>query len=74
MLFRSVESRGATQTLPDVKLVSLNLVRWSIAGRSPSYLLRQLNDIKHGTRKSPYSLTMLPAVAGPAKNSSSRFG
>ncbi len=34
-----------------------------IAGRSPSYLVRQLNDIKLGTRKSPLSLTMLPVVA-----------
>ncbi|MBI5769777.1 MAG: c-type cytochrome [Verrucomicrobia bacterium] len=33
-----------------------------IAGRSPSYLVRQMNDMKNGTRKSPYSLTMLPAV------------
>lgn len=34
-----------------------------IAGRSPSYLVRQLYDVKQGTRKSPLSLTMLPVVA-----------
>jgi cytochrome c553 len=34
-----------------------------IAGRSPSYLVRQLNDIKQGTRKSPLAQTMLPVVA-----------
>ena len=34
-----------------------------IAGRSPSYLVRQMNDMKNGTRKSPFALTMLPAVA-----------
>lgn len=34
-----------------------------IAGRSPSYLIRQLQDVKMGTRRSPLSLTMLPVVA-----------
>ena len=34
-----------------------------IAGRSPSYLVRQLFDIQQGTRKSPLSQTMLPVVA-----------
>lgn len=34
-----------------------------IAGRSPSYLVRQLYDIQQGARKSPLSLTMLPVVA-----------
>jgi cytochrome c553 len=34
-----------------------------IAGRSPSYIARQLYDIQHGTRKSPLSQTMLPVVA-----------
>jgi cytochrome c553 len=33
-----------------------------IAGRSPSYLVRQLYDIQQGTRKSPLSQTMLPVV------------
>ncbi len=33
-----------------------------IAGRSPSYLVRQLYDMQQGTRKSPLSLTMLPIV------------
>lgn len=34
-----------------------------IAGRSPSYVARQLYDIQQGTRKSPLSQLMLPAVA-----------
>lgn len=34
-----------------------------IAGRSPSHLVRQLYDVKQGTRRSPLSLTMLPVVA-----------
>ena len=34
-----------------------------IAGRSPSYIARQLYDIQQGTRKSPLSKTMLPVVA-----------
>ena len=34
-----------------------------IAGRSPSYLVRQLYDIQQGKRKSPLSQTMLPVVA-----------
>jgi cytochrome c553 len=34
-----------------------------IAGRSPSYIARQLFDIQQGTRKSPLSQTMLPVVA-----------
>jgi cytochrome c553 len=34
-----------------------------IAGRSPSYLVRQLYDIQHGTRKSDLSKLMLPVVA-----------
>jgi cytochrome c553 len=34
-----------------------------IAGRSPSYIARQLYDIQHGTRRSPLSQTMLPVVA-----------
>jgi cytochrome c553 len=35
-----------------------------IAGRSPSYIVRQLYDIQQGTRKSPQSQLMLPVVAG----------
>ena len=34
-----------------------------IAGRSPSYIVRQLYDIQQGTRKSQQSLLMLPVVA-----------
>lgn len=34
-----------------------------IAGRSPSYIVRQLHDIKQGTRKSDQSKVMLPVVA-----------
>ncbi|MBC7367418.1 MAG: c-type cytochrome [Undibacterium sp.] len=34
-----------------------------IAGRSPSYIARQLYDIQQGTRKSPLSQLMQPAVA-----------
>lgn len=34
-----------------------------IAGRSPSYLVRQLYDMQQGTRKSPLSQLMLPVVA-----------
>ena len=33
-----------------------------IAGRSPSYLVRQLYDFKHGTRAGPGSALMKPAV------------
>lgn len=34
-----------------------------IAGRSPSYIARQLYDIQQGTRKGPLSQVMLPVVA-----------
>jgi len=34
-----------------------------IAGRSPSYLARQIYDIQQGTRKTPLSLLMQPVVA-----------
>lgn len=34
-----------------------------IAGRSPSYLVRQMYDIQRGTRKGPSSPLMLPTVA-----------
>ena len=34
-----------------------------LAGRSPSYLVRQLNDIKTGNRKGPWSPLMKEAVA-----------
>ena len=34
-----------------------------IAGRSPSYLVRQLYDIQQGTRRAPLSLLMQPVVA-----------
>jgi cytochrome c553 len=34
-----------------------------IAGRSPSYLARQLYDMQQGTRKAPLSLLMQPVVA-----------
>lgn len=34
-----------------------------LAGRSPSYLARQLFDIQHGTRKGPVVAPMLPEVA-----------
>ena len=34
-----------------------------IAGRSPSYIARQLYDIQQGTRKSPLSQLMVPVVA-----------
>jgi cytochrome c553 len=34
-----------------------------LAGRSPSYLARQLYDIKHGTRRGPVVAPMLPEVA-----------
>jgi cytochrome c553 len=34
-----------------------------IAGRSPSYLARQLYDMQQGTRKAPLSLLMRPVVA-----------
>jgi len=35
-----------------------------IAGRSPSYLFRQLYDIQHGTRTGPTTALMKPVVAG----------
>jgi len=34
-----------------------------IAGRSPSYLARQLYDLQQGTRKAPLSALMQPVVA-----------
>ena len=34
-----------------------------LAGRSPSYLVRQLYDIQHGTRRGPTVAPMLPEVA-----------
>lgn len=34
----------------------------SLAGRSPSYLARQLNDFKHGTRMGPGAKLMVPMV------------
>jgi len=34
-----------------------------LAGRSPSYLARQLYDFKHGTRRGPAAAPMLPEVA-----------
>ncbi|HEX4269366.1 MAG TPA: c-type cytochrome [Steroidobacteraceae bacterium] len=34
-----------------------------LAGRSPSYLARQLYDIRHGTRRGPAVALMLPEVA-----------
>jgi cytochrome c553 len=34
-----------------------------LAGRSPSYLTRQLYDIRHGTRRGPAVARMLPEVA-----------
>ncbi len=34
-----------------------------LAGRSPSYLTRQLYDIRHGTRRGPAVALMLPEVA-----------
>jgi len=34
-----------------------------LAGRSPSYIVRQLYDIQHGTRGGPVVALMLPEVA-----------
>ncbi len=34
-----------------------------IAGRSPSYLMRQLWDLKAGTRKGPFAVLMQPTIA-----------
>ena len=36
----------------------------SIAGRSPSYLMRQLYDMQQGTRKGEWTQLMVPVVAG----------
>jgi len=36
----------------------------ALAGRSPSYIVRQLYDIQHGTRAGPWSALMKPVVAG----------
>jgi cytochrome c553 len=35
----------------------------ALAGRSPSYLYRQLFDMQHGTRKGPAVALMMPEVA-----------
>jgi cytochrome c553 len=36
----------------------------ALAGRSPSYIVRQLYDMQHGTRAGPWSELMKPVVAG----------
>ena len=36
----------------------------ALAGRSPSYLVRQLYDMKHGTRNGSWAALMKPVVAG----------
>jgi cytochrome c553 len=36
----------------------------ALAGRSPSYLVRQLYDMKHGTRNGSWAALMKPLVAG----------
>jgi cytochrome c553 len=35
----------------------------ALAGRSPSYLFRQLYDIQHGTRAGSWTTLMQPVVA-----------
>ena len=35
-----------------------------LAGRSPSYMMRQLHDLKHGVRSGPWAALMRPVVAG----------
>jgi cytochrome c553 len=35
----------------------------ALAGRSPSYMMRQLFDMKTGTRRGPWAELMMPAVA-----------
>ena len=36
----------------------------ALAGRSPSYIVRQLYDIQHGTRTGQWTELMKPVVAG----------
>jgi cytochrome c553 len=36
----------------------------ALAGRSPSYVVRQLYDIQHGTRNGPWAALMKPVVEG----------
>ena len=36
----------------------------ALAGRSPSYIVRQLYDIRHGVRNGPWAELMKPVVAG----------
>jgi cytochrome c553 len=35
----------------------------ALAGRSPSYIVRQLYDMRHGVRNGPWSALMKPVVA-----------
>lgn len=62
---RPVEGTGRTVACNTCHGLDLNGLAEvpGIAGRSPSYLARQMYDIKHGTRKSPLSQLMLPVVA-----------
>jgi cytochrome c553 len=36
----------------------------ALAGRSPSYTMRQLYDMKQGTRRGPWAALMKPVVSG----------
>jgi cytochrome c553 len=36
----------------------------TLAGRSPSYLARQLYDMQHGNRNGAWTVLMAPVVAG----------
>jgi cytochrome c553 len=36
----------------------------ALAGRSPSYIMRQLYDFRHGVRDGPWAALMKPVVAG----------
>jgi cytochrome c553 len=36
----------------------------TLAGRSPSYLARQLHDMQHGNRNGEWTVLMAPVIAG----------
>ncbi|MGH6887816.1 MAG: c-type cytochrome [Rhizomicrobium sp.] len=61
-LVSSVDGAAPCRTCHGADLKGTGTVP-GLAGRSPSYLARQLYDIEHGTRKGPAVALMLPEVA-----------
>jgi cytochrome c553 len=61
-LVASGDGAAPCRTCHGLDLKGMGLVP-GLAGRSPSYLVRQLYDIQHGTRTGPTVAPMLPEVA-----------